>query len=359
MTTIMDTRVTVDTLTHKNVHNRFKLNGYHLNYDDMCRVAYSFIKEGDEYEKHIGEFLLEWLDDDLDIEVQTSGTTGKPKVIRLKKLAMIQSAIATGDFFSLEPGDKALLCLSAKYIAGKMMLVRAMILGLELDITTVDSKPLKYNDKQYDFAAMVPIQVENSLKKLQNIKKVIIGGATLSQSLIEKLKKLKKTKTYETYGMTETITHVAVRKIGDATFKTLPNINISKDERDCLVIDAPKIMEDKVITNDVVDVVNENEFLWLGRFDNVINSGGIKLFPEQIEAKLQDLISDRFFIAGEKDEKLGEKVILVVESNKKDTDSSIFDVLEKFEKPKAIYFVPKFIETKTGKINRLKTVEKK
>lgn len=359
MTTIMDTRVTVDTLTHKNVHNRFKLNGYHLTYDDMCRVAYSFIKEGDEYEKHIGEFLLEWLDDDLDIEVQTSGTTGVPKVIRLKKLAMIQSAIATGDFFNLAPGDKALLCLSAKYIAGKMMLVRAMILGLELDITTIDSKPLKYRDKQYDFAAMVPIQVENSLKKLQNIEKVIIGGATLSQSLIAKLKKLKKTKAYETYGMTETITHVAVRKIGEITFKTLPNINVSKDARDCLVIEAPKIMEEKVITNDIVDVINEHEFLWLGRYDNVINSGGVKLFPEQIEAKLQEVIADRFFIASEKDEKLGEKLILVIEAKEKEVDLNIFDSLDKFEKPKEIYFVPKFVETKTGKVNRLKTLEGK
>ncbi|NJM79114.1 MAG: O-succinylbenzoic acid--CoA ligase [Flavobacterium sp.] len=349
-------RVTVDTLTHKNVHNRFKLNGYHLNYDDMCRVAYSFIKEGDEYEKHIGEFLLEWLDDDLDIEVQNFRNNRKAKSNSFEKLAMIQSAIATGDFFNLEPGDTALLCLSAKYIAGKMMLVRAMILGLELDITTIHSKPLEYNDKQYDFAAMVPIQVENSLKKLQNIKKVIIGGATLSQSLIEKLKKLKKTKAYETYGMTETITHVAIRKIGDETFKTLPNISISKDERECLVIDAPKIMEEKVITNDIVAVINEHEFLWLGRYDNVINSGGIKLFPEQIEVKLQNILSTRFFIASEKDEKLGEKVILVIESDKKDMDSSVFDILEKFEKPKAIYFVPKFTETKTGKINRLKTL---
>ena len=118
-------------------------------------------------------------------------------------------------------------------------------------------------------------------------------------------------------------------------------------------------MKAKVITNDIVDVINENEFIWLGRYDNVINSGGIKLFPEQIEAKLQDAISDRFFIASEKDEKLGEKVILVIESNKKDTDASIFDVLEKFEKPKAIYFVSKFTETKTGKINRIKTLEKK
>lgn len=353
----MESIVSLENLTHKNVHNRFKLNGYHLSYDDMCRVAYSFIKEGEAYEKHIGEFLLEWLDDDLFIEVLTSGTTGKPKLIRLEKLAMIQSALATGDYFRLEPGDTALLCLSAKYIAGKMMLVRAMILGLELDITTVDSKPLAYNDKVYDFAAMVPIQVENSLKKLKNIKKIIIGGASVSKNLIEQLKKLK-INAFETYGMTETITHVAARKIGEASFKTLPNINVSKDSRECLVIEAPKIMKEKIVTNDIVDIVSEQEFKWLGRYDNVINSGGIKLFPEQIEEKLQAFLSDIFFIASESDATLGQKLILVIESEEKEIDKTIFDVLDKFEKPKVIYFVPKFIVTKTGKVNRLKTLEK-
>lgn len=353
----MESRITMNALTHKNVHNRFKLNGFHLNYDDMCRVAYSFIKEGDDYEKHIGNFLLEWLDDDLYIEVETSGTTGKPKLIRLEKQAMIQSALATGDYFNLEPGNKALLCLSAKYIAGKMMLVRAMILGLELDITTVDGNPLAFNDKKYDFAAMVPLQVENSLDKIKNIEKIIIGGAPVSKTLIEKLKK-KRINAFETYGMTETITHVAVKKIGTDNFKTLPNISLSKDNRDCLVIHAPKILTEEVVTNDVVNLISDHEFQWLGRIDSVVNSGGVKLFPEQIETKLQDFITDRFFIASESDEKLGQKVILVIESKEKEIPVSVFDHLEKFEKPKSIYFVPKFIDTKTGKLNRKQTLEK-
>ncbi len=352
----MEHTLVLDQLTHKNVHNQFKLNGYHLNYDDMCRVAYSFIKEGDEYEKHIGSFLLEWLDDDLYIEVETSGTTGTPKVIRLEKRAMIQSALATGDFFGLEPGNKALLCLSAKYIAGKMMLVRALILGLSLDITTVDGNPLAYNEEKYDFAAMVPLQVENSLDKLKQIKKIIIGGAPVSKSLVEKLKK-KKINAFETYGMTETITHVAAKKVGEKAFKTLPNIIISKDERDCLVIEAPKIISEKIVTNDIVEILSENEFIWLGRFDSVINSGGVKLFPEQIEIKLQDVISKRYFIASLPDEKLGQKVILVLEGAPKEIPSTVFEALDKFEKPKEIYFVPHFIETKTGKLNRLQTLE--
>ena len=353
----MEHTLVLDQLTHKNVHNQFKLNGYHLNYDDMCRVAYSFIKEGDEYEKHIGSFLLEWLDDDLYIEVETSGTTGTPKVIRLEKRAMIQSALATGDFFGLEPGNKALLCLSAKYIAGKMMLVRALILGLSLDITTVDGNPLAYNEEKYGFAAMVPLQVENSLDKLKQIKKIIIGGAPVSKTLAEKLKK-KKINAFETYGMTETITHVAAKKVGEKAFVTLPNIILSKDERDCLVIEAPKIVSEKIVTNDIVEIISENEFIWLGRFDSVINSGGVKLFPEQIEIKLQDVISERYFIASLPDEKLGQKVILVLEGATKELPSTIFDALDKFEIPKEIYFVSQFVVTKTGKLNRLQTLEK-
>ncbi|NHN27540.1 AMP-binding protein [Flavobacterium jejuense] len=353
----MEATATLDTLTHKKIHNRFKLNGFHLNYEDMCRVAYSFIKEGDDYEKHIGNFLLEWLDDDLYIEVETSGTTGKPKLIRLEKQAMIQSALATGDYFNLEPGNKALLCLSAKYIAGKMMLVRAMILGLELDISTVDSNPLAFNDNKYDFAAMVPLQVENSLDKIKNTEKIIIGGAPVSKTLIEKLTK-RKVNAFETYGMTETITHVAVKKIGTDSFKTLPHINLSKDDRDCLVIHAPKILTEDVITNDVVNLVSEHEFQWLGRIDSVVNSGGVKLFPEQIETKLQDFITDRFFIASESDEKLGQKLILVIESKEKEIAKNIFNHLEKFEKPRSIYFVTKFVDTKTGKLNRKQTLDK-
>ena len=342
-------------LTHKKVHNRFKLNDYYYSYDDMRTIAYEFIKEGNEEEIHIGEFLLEWLDEDLYIEVQTSGTTGTPKVIKLKKQAMIQSALATGDFFNLRPGNSALLCLSAKYIAGKMMIVRALILGLELDTVVVDGKPLI--EKEYDFVAMVPLQVENSFDKLDQIKKIIIGGAPVSNALAIKLQHTT-VAAYETYGMTETITHIGVRKIGEDNFKTLLNVFVKKDDRGCLVINATKILEEEIVTNDGVEIISESEFKWLGRLDNVINSGGVKLFPEQIEAKLQEKITNRFFVAGIEDEKLGQKLILIIESEEKEIPSSLFDVLDKFEKPKTVAFLSKFVVTETGKINRLGTLDK-
>jgi O-succinylbenzoic acid--CoA ligase len=338
-------------LTHKNVHNYFKLNGYHLNGKDLCRVGYSYIKEGDVYERAIGEFLLDWFDDKDYIEMTTSGTTGLPKLVRLEKQAMIQSALATGDFFGLEPGNKALLCLPVQFIAGKMMLVRSLILGLDLDVVSPSTEPLANNSTKYDFVAMVPLQVQNSIEGLKNVKKLIIGGAKMDSSLEEKLLLLK-TEIYETYGMTETITHIAAKKVGDSVFSILPNVKIAKDDRDCLVITIPSISDEPIVTNDLVELVNENQFIFLGRIDNVINSGGVKLIPEQIEAKLIGKIDARFFVTGIPDTVLGEKLILVIEGEKQEFAPDFFDVLGKFEKPKEIVFVPKFKENENGKLLR-------
>ena len=341
----------MNTITYINVHNYFKLNGFHLDRKDLCRVAYSFIKEGEEYEKSVGDFILDWFDTKSYLELNTSGTTGTPKIIRIEKQAMVNSALATGDFFNLNPGDKALHCLPTKYIAGKMMFVRSFILGLDMDFVAPSSHPLLHNDTKYDFVAMVPLQAQNSLLELKNVKKMIVGGAKMSKSLEKSLLKLK-TETYETYGMTETITHIAAKKIGEKYFTILPNIKISQDDRNCLVIDAPKISNETIVTNDLVELINENQFGYLGRIDNVINSGGIKLIPEQIEDKLSNKIHSRFFVTGIHDPVLGEKVIVVIEGEKQELDESTFDDLDKYEKPKEIFYVSKFIETQNGKIKR-------
>lgn len=343
-------------LTHKNVHNHFRINGYHLDAIDLCRVAYDYIKEGDANEQAIGEFLLDWFDNKEYIEMKTSGTTGLPKVVKLKKQAMIQSALATGDFFGLEPRNKALLCLPVKFVAGKMMLVRSLILGLDLDIVTPSTEPLRLNETKYDFVAMVPLQVQNSIDDLGNVKKLIIGGAKLDSTLEAKLLPLK-TEIYETYGMTETITHIAAKKLGESVFTILPNVKIAKDDRGCLVITVPSISEEPIVTNDLVEVIRENQFIFLGRIDNVINSGGVKLIPEQIEAKLIEKIDSRFFVTGIPDPTLGEKLILVIEGEKLDFAANFFDVLDKYEKPKEIVFVPKFKENENGKLLRKPTLQ--
>jgi O-succinylbenzoic acid--CoA ligase len=346
----------INTVTYKNVHNFFKLNGYHLTKEDLCRVAYSFIKEGEDYEQAVGEFLLDWFDDRDYIDMYTSGTTGTPKKIRIEKEAMVKSAIATGDFFGLQPGNRVLHCLPTNFVAGKMMFVRSFILGLDMDFTAPSSNPLEHNDELYDFAAMVPLQAKSSIEKLTNIKKVIIGGVKIHKPLEEELKKLPM-QIYETYGMTETITHIAAKKIGEEAFTTLPNVSVSVNDNHCLVVLAKNISNEKIETNDIVNLISDTQFVWLGRFDTVINSGGIKLIPEQIEGKLSALIPRRYFINGEPDDTLGEKVVLYVEGEAMKLDESVFNALDKYEKPKEVVFIPKFKETATGKIMRAESKE--
>jgi O-succinylbenzoic acid--CoA ligase len=338
-------------VTYKKVHDFFKLNGFHMNSKDLCSLSYYLIKEGDEFEKSIGDFLLDWFDNNHYIDLQTSGTTGVPKVIRIDKQKMVNSALATGEFFELSPGDKVLYCLPTKYIAGKMMLVRSFVLGLEVDLVPPSAHPLAKNEKKYDFVAMVPLQVQNSLAGLINIRKMIVGGAQMSKSLEKSLLKVK-TKVYETYGMTETITHIAAKKIGEKAFSVLPNIQISQNENNCLIINAPKISEEPIVTNDLVALLNDSQFVFLGRSDNVVNSGGIKLIPEQIEGKLSNEISSRFFVGGIPDPVLGDKLILVVEGENQILDESVFSGLDKYEKPKEVFYVSKFIETENGKLKR-------
>lgn len=346
-------------VTYKNIHNFFKLNGVYFDSNELRIAAYYLIKEGDAHEKALGDFLLDWFDEKTYIDLQTSGTTGAPKLIRKNKQALVNSALATGDFFELKPGDTALCCLPVQFIAGKMMLVRSFILGLAIDFVAPNSNPLENLDKKYDFVAMVPLQVQNSLNELHKVKKLIIGGAKMNNSLEKKLLGIK-TKVYETYGMTETITHIAAKKIGDQAFSILPNVSISQTEKDCLIIDAPKVSEERLFTNDLVQILNDNQFVLLGRIDHVVNSGGIKLIPEKIEGKLADAIAARFFVGGISDATLGEKLVLVIEGEKQEIDESIFTILDKYEKPKAVFFVPEFEITESGKIKRkaiLKTLE--
>ncbi|SDL86906.1 AMP-binding protein [Kriegella aquimaris] len=359
---------------YSEVHSKFKLNGITFSKEDLKEVGYSLVKEGEQYEHNIGDFLLDWLNDSPEILVRTSGSTGTPKNIALEKRFMVNSAVATGQFFGLEAGQTALLCLPADYIAGKMMLVRAMVLGLELDYIESSSKPLEGILKSYDFCAMVPLQLEGSLDKIEQIKTLIVGGAPISDVLRNQLQD-KSTAIFETYGMTETVTHIAARKVNNLEstavgelnngrvehpFKTLPNISVSKDSRGCLVIDSPNVSREPVATNDFVELVSDVEFRWLGRFDNAINSGGIKLIPEQIEAKLVEIVDGRFFVAGLSDEKLGQKLVLIVEG---DVDAKAllnkinsFKKLDKFEVPKQIYGIHKFKETDSGKIKRTETI---
>ncbi len=351
------------------IHTDFKLNGVPCSHAELSEIGYSLIKEGQVFENSIGDFLLDWISDTPTVNVFTSGSTGNPKKITLKKAYMVNSAQATGEYLGLKAGDTSLLCLPCSSIAGKMMLVRAMVLGLELDYVEPSATPLAFTRKPYDFVALVPLQAEKSISQLPQINTIIIGGAPISTSLRKALEQSVST-VFETYGMTETITHIAMKKIGSAQvkssavetyFETLPNISVYQDARDCLVINAPKISDSKIVTNDIVELLNDSKFKWLGRYDSIINSGGIKLIPEQIEEKLSHLIEHRFFVAGIPDESLGQKLILIVEDISTDNQDLLHKIkaLEgfgKYEIPKEIYNLQPFVETPSGKIDRKKTL---
>ena len=345
---------------YKNVHNRFLLNGNHYKFDDLFEIAYSFIKEGEAHEKAIGDFLMDWIRPNDIITLKTSGSTGTPKIIHYHKQAMVNSALATGDHFGVAIGDKALHCLNADFIAGKMMLVRAMILGLEIDLFPPQGNVLATCDKTYDFAAMVPLQVEQAFDDLDKVKTLLIGGAPSSVQLKEKLKQ-RSTQCYETYGMTETITHIASRKINGNSplFSPLPGVKLSTDKRGCMVIDVPYLTEEKIVTNDLVDLEKDQRFLLKGRIDNIINSGGIKVIPEGVEAKIAPYITQPFFIGAIADKTLGQKVILVLEGETSAellSKLSSIEGLSKYELPKEIYSVTLFKRTPNGKVMRQQTI---
>lgn len=345
---------------YKKIHPSFKLNGKVYTKQELKSLALSYSGSNEKETVYTGDFLQDWLDDAPYLVVNTSGSTGNPKAIKLDKQAMVNSALATGAFFKLEPGNTALQCLSSSYIAGKMMLVRAIILGLEIEVVIPSSTPLDTIETPYDFCAMVPLQLEQSLSKLHQIKTLIVGGAAVSKQLYDKILE-SSCMIYETYGMTETITHIAVRPLNTddlPNFRVLPNVSIRQDQRECLVIDAPHVNAQNLITNDVVELISASEFRLLGRYDNVINSGGVKVFPEQIETKLTAYIQHRFFIASEPDTTFGEKVILVLEGTHQTIDTNCFKCLEKFEKPKEIYTIAKFSETTSGKIQRQETLNR-
>ncbi|MDO5105718.1 AMP-binding protein [Capnocytophaga sp.] len=348
------------------VHRDFKINGFSIDRKGLVVLAAEYLRDGEPYRKSIGTFLLDWLDSKDYVEAITSGSTGIPKVIQLKKQHMVNSALATGAYLHLAPKNTALLCLPADFIAGKMMLIRAIVLGLHLDIIQPSSMPLALTNNDYDFSAMIPLQASKSLYDLHRVKKLILGGAAIDHDLEEKLQHVS-TDVYSSYGMTETISHIAMRHVNhttqhEDTYKALPQVTFSQDERHCLVINAPRISDHQVVTNDIVELVSPTEFIWLGRFDNVINSGGFKVFPESVERKIKKYIKNDYFLIGEDDDELGQRAVLYVEGAENDYPNLAHDLyvdkeILKYEVPRAIYFVPKFVFTDNRKIRREETVK--
>ncbi|MBK1897975.1 AMP-binding protein [Chryseobacterium paridis] len=311
-----------------------------------------------EFEKKVILFLEKWLSDSKTVEVQTSGSTGIPKIFEIEKNKMLNSARMTCDFLQLKENDEALLCLPVEYISGKMMLVRSYERKMRLMIAEPSLEPLKDIESEIDFCAMTPLQVENSLDKLHLVRNLIIGGASVSENLKKRISNLS-TNVFETYGMSETLSHIALKQLtpkSEDYFTAFENVTISTDERGCLKIFAPNLNDEILQTNDLVDIKNGNQFKFLGRIDHVINSGGAKIFPEELEALVKKEISNEVVFLGIEDESLGQKLVLVIEGEESDQlvqKISHVQFTKKFHKPKKIMFIDQILRTPNGKVNRL------
>ena len=318
------------------------------------------------------EFIADWISGQQLFEIKTSGSTGKPKVISVSRRQMSLSAQNTIMTLGITAKNMALVAMNTKFIGGKMMIVRALESGMDIILREPSSNPL-HNlpvELKVDFTALVPLQLKEILEddpeKLNQIKYILIGGATVLPDLEVKIKELKPA-IYQTFGMTETVSHIALRRLNGVNasdlYTAFENINLSQDERGCLIIKSEITNNQLVITNDIVEIINRRQFRWIGRIDNVINSGGVKIHIERLEEIMavlfqKDKISNRFIISKKSDSLLGEKVILVIEGNQWENDRIInwLKILKSkmpsYHVPKEICFLNNFPLTPTGKIIR-------
>ncbi|ODT55726.1 MAG: hypothetical protein BGP01_05865 [Paludibacter sp. 47-17] len=323
------------------------------------------------WQQEIVGFLEQWCDDRSFVELKTSGSTGEPKLIQMPKQIMLRSAQMTNAFFGLDESSVALLCLPASYIAGKMMVVRAIAGMYTLVAVKPSSNPFEeVASLKIDFTAITPYQLTHSYKTISSlsITNIIIGGSQVTPAM-EGLIRDWPIAIYETFGMTETASHIAVRKLNGADkseyFRALPGVGLSVDQRGCLEIVAPHLYTGTLVTNDLVELHDPDLFRWLGRYDRVVNSGGVKLFPEQIERKLHDLIELPFFISALPHPALGEQLVLVVEAGElseeiqKELVASMKNRLGRYELPGRIICIPEFVYSTGNKVLRNETLKKR
>jgi len=314
----------------------------------------------------IQSFIEDYKSKSKTITLRTSGSTGESKVFDVEKHRLKNSALRTLNYFNLRSGDKVLMCMSPLYIGGKMMLVRALEGGLELLLGPVTAQPLKEINKVIDFVAMVPLQFKaSSLEDLNQCKQILLGGAPVDQECLHKVKQLSNSVVYESFGMTETLSHFAIKNLsnGDLQFTCLEGVNIRTNNNSCLEVFMEGVTDGYIITKDIVSIV-DNRFEWKGRFDFLINSGGVKIIPEELEQSIRrytnSIKDSNFFLAGISDTVLGQKMILVVEGEEKDL-TNVLSHLEKafgaYKVPKSIHFINEFKWTKSGKIDRLNTLK--
>lgn len=308
-------------------------------------------------------FKDEWNNSSEYVAVQTSGSTGTPKVMCVKKCKMEASARMTIDFLRLNPHDNALLCLPDRYIAGKMMIVRSIVGNLNLVSVEPSGNPLLEVDEHIHFAAFTPMQVYNILlnglsrSRFETIDKIIIGGGAVSPAMADELKTMKN-EIWSTYGMTETLSHIAMRRLSGENasewYEPLKGVKIWLNEDGCLVIEALHVGDEVLATNDIAEIREDGKFRILGRKDNVVCSGGIKLQIEQMESRIGEVYNGEFALSWLPDEKLGQALALVYTrpGDKDIIKSACEQILDRVELPKHYILLTEIPHTETNKIAR-------
>jgi O-succinylbenzoic acid--CoA ligase len=322
----------------------------------------------EEWLYELASFLIQWFDTNDFVNCMTSGSTGTPRLFKASKIEMIQSAERTIQYFHLDNNTRAVLPLSCKYIGGKMMLVRSLVGSFDLVVQKPSSNPLSLIHEEVDFIPMTPHQLaighSESLTPFNYIKTILLGGAPVPYQLEEQIQDLS-TAIYQGYGMTETLSHIAIRSLNGSErrnfYEVMDGIEISMSVDNCLIISLPG-RSDKIYTKDIVKLKDERSFSWLGRQDHVINSGGIKIYPEEIERLVSTYISQPYLVSSIPDSVLGEKLILIVEEADNPEEDLLKDipqdVLYGHKRPKAIYYLDTLEYTENGKKQRKLTRDK-
>ena len=326
-------------------------------------ISRNIIENISDDEKKVIKVITAWQDNTPFFELTTSGSTGQPTAIQLHRDQIQYSARSSLAFLDPSRSFKStLLCINPDFIGGLMVIIRSLIQGMDLTVIPASSSfehlPI---DKTFDLSSMVPLQLQSLIDqqsdKLNQFRTILIGGAPLSASYIADLANFPHLQVYQTYGMTETASHIALKNLSEqeTTYRTLGDVQIDIDDRQCLKLMGTITNNQWIQTNDVVHIISDSEFEWLGRADFTINSAGIKIHPEILEEQLSSQIKFPFFVAGIDDDKLGQKAILLIESENE--VSMDFSAIDRYKRPKEVHYLNQFRYTQSGKINRKETLE--
>ncbi len=309
-----------------------------------------------EHEIKVIELIKGWLKNDPYFEFKTSGSTGKARSIHIEREKIEYSCKTTME--KLDPHHKfrtSLLCINPEMIGGAMVVFRALIWGLDLHVIKPSSNPFELvgNESKFDLTSMVPLQLQDIQgNRLDCFNTILVGGGHYPNELLSRTS----TKIYLTFGMTETVSHFALKLMGEDTFDCLGDINIEEQPDKKLAIRGTLTNHKLLITNDLIEFISTKKFNWIGRSDFIINSGGIKISPEEVEDKLVSVLDRKFIISHLPDDVLGNKVVLIVEGESFNVNDE-FAVLERYQRPKEVHFVRTFVHTPSQKIDRIKTRE--